>query len=140
MRNLCYLLICFVITSLSVHAQDKPASHEIKTVSLEQFNTLVDRCIAVLRTKPALTMSEQEHIATIMCVNTVTFTLDNNRKRIYTQGRYLQLEQAVREKNYLKEVMKAYPDSFTKGMGIYFPKLKMEFYGSPSAKYLYKII
>lgn len=140
MRGKFLVFVCLLFVKASVFSQQTLAAAEPQSLTIAEFNTLVDRSIAVLRTKAAVAMTEKEHVGIMMSINTVTFTLDNNRKRIYTDGRYRQLEETVRAKNYMKEAMKVYPDCVPKGLGVYFPKLKMELYGTPSEKYLFKII
>ncbi|MBD3581066.1 hypothetical protein [Flavobacterium selenitireducens] len=139
MRGKLLILVFFLFTDAVVFSQTV-AANEPQSLTLEQFNTLVDRSIAVLKTKTAISMTEKEHIGIMMSINTLTFTLDGNRKRIYTDGRYRQLEDTVRSKNYMKEAMKVFPDCIPKGLGVYFPKLNVEFYGTPSEKYRFKII
>lgn len=135
------LICCLIMTVSGGFAQSpKPSEPEAPVLTLEQFNIQIDRSIAVLKTKAAIAISDHEHIAIMRCVNTITYTIDNNRKRIYTEGRYKQLEEVVRSKNYMKEAMKVFPDCIpNKSLGVYFPKLKMDLYGTPSAGSMFRI-
>lgn len=53
--------------------------------------------------------------------------------RRFNDDRCRKLETVADEKEYRRNINKVYPQSiFSRGMGLYYPKLKMELYGTPN--------
>jgi hypothetical protein len=120
-----------------------------KTISLTEFNQRVDRAIEVLQTKKIAQIADSDHVNIMMCLNTIFMTRENKRGPLITatpdstikmyasiprfkNGRFKHLEDIVEQKKYEENIIKIYPKwTSNRGMGYYFPKLKMELYGSP---------
>jgi len=57
---------------------------------------------------------------------------DERFKNKLQGGRYSKLKKAAEDKNYTKDITNVFPNWIpNRGMGFYFPKLKMELYGTP---------
>jgi hypothetical protein len=103
------------------------------TISKVQFDNLVDTCLILLQTKKLEEISDKGHINIMMCLNTI-FMHD------FTGGQYEKLTKVAKEINYAIEVIKIYPNSIpNRGMGSYFPTLKMELYGTPHSFAIFNV-
>jgi len=104
-------------------------------ISLTEFYHRVDRATKLLQTKELSAISDKDHINIMMCLNTIfTFksTLSGTDKR-FNNARCKKLEIVADEINYQHNIMKVYPQwVHNRGMGQYYPKLKMELYGTPN--------
>ncbi len=57
---------------------------------------------------------------------------DKNFQNKLKDRRYENLTKAADAKNYTKNIIKVFPEWIpNRGLGFYFPKLKMELYGTP---------
>jgi len=123
LATVCFFFATFFCTGQADNTKLNPDSS--KTISKVAFDNLVDTCIKLLQTKQLLKITDSGHIDIMMCLNTILV-------RQLTGGRYDKLKTIANEKNYTKDIIKIYPDWIpNKGMGFYFPKLKMELYGTP---------
>jgi hypothetical protein len=96
-----------------------------KTIPKETFDNLVDSSIKLIQTKEISEISDSGNINIMICFNTIFM-------RKFKDGRYQKLLNLIEEKNYMKDIIKVYPEWIpNRGMGFYFPKLKMEFGGTP---------
>ncbi len=103
------------------------------SVTLIEFDRLVDTSIDLLRTKHLSEISDLENRNIMMCLNTILMAHDTSLERRFAKGRYETLEQAAKEQKYTANIIKRYPEwTLNRGMGFYFPKLQMELYGTPS--------
>ncbi|TWI95333.1 hypothetical protein JN11_04448 [Mucilaginibacter frigoritolerans] len=113
-----------------------------KTISLIEFNHRVDRATELLRTKELQAISDSDHINIMMCLNTIFMVHKKySIEKVFTGGRYKELETAERKVNYEKDIVEVYPKYiWNRGMGYYFPKLKMELYGTPHLYAIFNVI
>ena len=104
-----------------------------KHISQKDFDLLVDECIKLLQTKKIFAISDAQHIQIMMCLNTIFM-------RSLKTGRYDELNKISEEKKYTRAIKKVYPNWIpNRGMGFYFPELKMELYGTPFQYAVYDI-
>ena len=143
------LVLFFTITGLLVTNKSFSQLSKVgfdrdssQLISLTDFNHRVNRAIQLLETKKITAISDTDHVNIMMCLNTIIFTpishrIDGNR---FTGHEYLRLEKIADKKNYVRDIIKVYPDyKFNRGMGYYFPSLKMELYGTPNAYALFEV-
>lgn len=130
------LAIGFFLTGFYCLAQtadvkfNRDSSH---VISKADFDKLIDTCTLLLQTKQLKDISDAQHIKIMMTLNTIGL-------KNFEGGKYEHLEKVSREKNYMKDIIKVYPEwSPNRGMGYYFPKLKMELYGTPSPYAVYTV-
>ena len=96
-----------------------------QTILKEDFDSLVDQSISLLKTKKLEEITDEQHIKIMKSLNTISV-------RKLKKGRYEKLEEVSKQIEYTKNITKRYPDWIpNRGMGFYFPKLKMELYGTP---------
>jgi hypothetical protein len=136
--------ICFVLMGLYCSGQGHSAKIDLdspKPVSLVTFNRIVDHSIKLLQTKKLADISDTDHINIMMCLNTIFMTKQNGSfQKRFTGGNYQALVRISDEKKYTKNVIKVYPNWIeNRGMGFYFPKLKMELYGTPRPYALFNV-
>ena len=104
-----------------------------KHISQKDFDLLIDNCITLLQTKKLNAISDEQHIQIMMCLNTIFM-------RRLKAGHYDELEKISEETKYTRDIIKVYPNWVpNRGMGFYFPQLKMELYGTPSRYAIYDI-
>jgi hypothetical protein len=104
-----------------------------RVISIEMFNNLIDTCIILLQKQELISIPDSGHIKIMMCFNTVFV-------RHFKDGRYQKLLDLINERNYEKEIIKVYPEWIpNRGLGFYFPKLKMEFAGTPRRYAIYDV-
>jgi hypothetical protein len=120
-----------------------------KRITLNGFNDRVDRALLLLKTRDICEISDTDHINIMMCLNTICFThlkergpmidstTDGHLKAFevkirFAAGRFSELEK-IADKTYVRNIIKVYPEWVpNRGMGFYFPHIKMELYGTPS--------
>ena len=137
--TICFLLMGLYCAGQNHSSKFNPASS--KTVSLATFNYIVNKSIALLRTKKLAEISDTDHIDIMMCLNTIFMATqkDSFQKR-FTGGNYQKLVRISEETEYTKNIIKIYPNwTENRGMGYYFPKLKMELYGTPQSYALFNV-
>lgn len=101
------------------------------TITIKEFNFLVDGCIKLLQTKQLVEMSDSEHKQIILCINT-------RSSRCEHCGDFSSL---LLEKSYFDKILTIYPDWLPSlGLGFYFPKLKVGLMGAPNPRYRYRLI
>lgn len=136
----CSLTILILVISFCCFGQQADFNvREQKKISKSDFDSLVDNSISLLKTKKLKKITDQEHIDIMYCLNTI-FVLGTMDIQ-FREGRYSDLEALERQTEYSKKIINVYTDwTFNKGMGWYFPKLKMELYGTPSIASVYQIV
>ena len=104
-----------------------------RSISIASFDSLVDCSAALLQTKNLAEISDSGHIQIMMCLNTIVFTREiPDFKERFIHEKYQRLLRISEEKDYSRNITKVYPKWIpNRGMGFYFPKLKMELYGIP---------
>lgn len=108
-------------------------SDTIKSITLSQFDEIVDNSIELLQTKKLSEISDHDHINIMMALNTIFM-------RDFKGGHYEQLK-VLADKKYVREIIKVYKEWIpNRGMGYYFPKLKMELYGTPQLYAIFDVI
>ena len=114
------------------------------TITLYQFNNLVDSCTHLLQNKNLSEISDSGHIYIIMCGNTIFYTRIKNRFQQRFDGDRYERFEAILENDsasYIHEITKIYPDwRMNAGVGIYFPKLNIEFGGRLHRHSLFRVI
>ena len=128
--------ICIVLMGLYCTGQNHSSNFNLdssKEVSLATFNRIVDNSIIILQTKKLSQISDTDHINIMMCLNTIFIvTQKGSFQKRFTGGNYQKLVSICDEKKYIRNIIKVYPNWIPiRGMGYYFPKLKMELYGTP---------
>lgn len=102
-------------------------------ISLLEFDAKVDSCIIYLTDKRLKDISDEQHIEIMMCLNTIFM-------RDFKSGHYDELRQVSEQKKYTTDIVKVYPKWIpNRGMGFYFPELKMELYGTPMPYSIYDV-
>lgn len=103
------------------------------TISLSDFNKEIEYCIGVLKTKKLIDITDEQHIQIMYCLNTIFV-------RQFKGGHYAELQNLADTKNYSRDIITVYKDwELNRGMGYYFPKLKMELLGTPSLYAVYTV-
>lgn len=129
------MLLCFLITGRCFGQEIHYRSGIIDTsqrITLNSFKYRVDRAIKLLETKKLSAISDTDHVNIMMCINTFEFSNVKNNKSI--KPRYNTLISLLVSTQHLVNIKKIYPTyTWNHGMGLYFPKLKMELLGMPSA-------
>jgi hypothetical protein len=145
-RNILFLIAaCFLLFNHKSFGQnvDKDFNRDSsKTIKLIEFNHRVDRATELLRTKELSAISDSDHINIMMCLNTI-FMIHKKYsiEQVFIGGRYRELETVERKVNYGKDIVKVYPNWIpNRGMGYYFPKLKMELYGTPYRYAIFNVV
>ncbi|EHQ27645.1 hypothetical protein [Mucilaginibacter paludis] len=113
-----------------------------KTISLIEFNHRVDRAAELLKTKKLAAIADSDHINIMMCLNTIFMVRKkHSMEKAFTGGRYMKLEIIDLKVNYEKDIIKVYPKyTWNRGMGYYFPELKMELYGTPMPYAIFNVL
>lgn len=112
----------------------------VKTISMAEFDYLVNSSILLLETKELADISDDQHIAIMMCLNTIFMARNSDLSRRFVGGPYEKLKTVADEKKYDSEIIKVYPNWIpNRGMGFYFPDLKMELYGTPGLYAWYQV-
>jgi hypothetical protein len=145
LKKFILISLCLLTINLNVFAQsnEKKNYRDLsQTISLSEFNRRVERGIELLKTKSLSEISDTDHINIMMCLNTIIMTHKNDSlEPLFNSGRYTELEKIVIEKGYEEGIIKVYPNpTFNRGMGYYFPKLKMELYGTPMPYAVFKVL
>jgi len=141
MYLLMIILICLVDKiCLAQQYYTKPENDVPQNITLRQFNIRVDRATRLLRTKKLSAISDNDHVNIMMCLNSIAFSELGNNKKGDINNRYKKLEAVAGRKKYAINIVKIYPDPVPNtGLGLYFPKLKMELYGIPAAYAIFDI-
>ena len=130
--HIVFILISIGILKLNAQEIKNINLDEQKSISKMEFNQLVDSSTTLLKTKALSEISDTNHIMIMMCLNTIPMALDSNLNNRFTGGRYDTLIKWETNKKYTQDIIKVYPKWIpNRGMGYYFPKLKMELYGTP---------
>lgn len=131
MKNKRNLTFGLLLVSLTCWGQtDDFKTKESKQISKHDFDSLVDSSINILKTKDLKNIADSEHINIMYCLNSI-FVLGTKEKE-YKYGRYKKLWTQMEKVNYTVDIIKIYTDwTVNRGMGFYFPKLKMELFGTP---------
>ena len=120
--------------SVQNHAVKQELNRDISpTISKKEFDALIDVSISLLKTKTLQAITDEEHIRIMLCLNTIFM-------RDYKNGRYEKLRAIAEKKDYSTKIINHYPQWIpNRGMGFYFPKLKMELYGTPSPSAIFDV-
>jgi len=106
------------------------AHNKPEKITWNEFHQRIDRAIKLLQTKELLAISDSDHVNIMMCLNTI-FLNDSDKK--IKDARSKKLLSVAQEKDYRHNIAKVYPGwSFNRGMGQYYPQIKMELYGTPN--------
>jgi hypothetical protein len=118
-----------------------PQRDSYMPIGLLEFNRLVDRSIKLLQTKSLSAISDTDHINIMRCLNTIFMVhKEVSIEERFSGGRYTELENTERKVNYEKDIVKVYTKWIpNRGMGYYFPLLKMELYGTPMPYAIFKV-
>jgi hypothetical protein len=138
------LITCFALVTTHSIAQTNPAEFNpdsSKSISASSFDSLVSNSILLLKTKKLSEISDSDQVNIMMCLNTVIFTISKpSFRNRFTDGKYQSLVRLSEEKDYSRNIIKIYPKWIAnRGMGFYFPKLKMEVYGTPRAYAMFNV-
>ena len=107
------------------------ASNKSKKITWAEFNQRVDRATMLLQTKELSAISDSDHVNIMMCLNTIF--LGARFLKGFNDAKCKILQYVAHEKDYSGNIGKVYPDwLWSRGMGQYYPKLKMELYGTPN--------
>jgi hypothetical protein len=103
------------------------------SITKAAFHAQVDSCISWIKEKPLAALSDEQHVQVMYCLNTIFM-------RRLESGNYGVLLQLVEQMRYTFDIIKIYPEWIpNRGMGFYFPKLKMELYGTPMPYSCYSV-
>jgi hypothetical protein len=110
-----------------------PPFDSYKSITLTAFDEIVNHSIELLQTKKLSEIADHDHINIMMALNTIFM-------RDFLGGHYKQLK-VLADKKYVREITKVYKEWIpNRGMGFYFPKLKMELYGTPSLYAIFNVV
>ncbi len=130
-----FLLACVLISHAGLGQSTAPKVEldSPRKISKSRFDKLVDSCISQLETKRLVEIPDSMHVNIMMCLNTIFMAHDKpNFTPTFTGGKYEKLEQLAEKIKYGHELTKIHTDWIpNRGMGYYYPKLKMELYGTP---------
>jgi hypothetical protein len=141
-----FLVILLFPISVSCAAQ-KEAERSVRIpmpISLIRFNNLVDSCTGLLETKKYSQISDSGNIYIIMCSNTIFYTRMKNgydRLQRFEGGRYGRFDVAIRADSaaYSKILGFIYHWEESAGLGMYFPKLDIQFGGKLDRHSLFEV-
>jgi hypothetical protein len=141
-----YLMTLFVLLSNNKsfgQNTDKNFNRDSsKTISLVEFNYRVDRAAELLKTKELSAISDTDHINIMMCLNTIFMVRKKHSiEQVFTGSRYKELETLADKLKYGPSLSKVYTKVIpNRGMGFYFPQLKMELYGTPYRYAIFNVL
>lgn len=126
----------FVLACMAnfLSAQTRPTFNRDvqQVITKTAFDSLIDRSILLLNTKPLTEIGDTGHIGIMMCLNTIMMAHDTGFSQRFKGSRYERLEKLTEQKNYVRDIITVYPEWIpNRGLGEYFPKLQMELYGTP---------
>lgn len=126
-----FILFTTLLVNIVSYAQQ---DRKIIEITQSEFDEKVAASILNLETKTLKEISDAEHITIMMCLNTIFV------RRDFEGGHYQKLNEVAKQKKYTEKITEVYPEyTPNRGMGYYFPKLKMELHGTPSPYAVYKI-
>ena len=131
-----------MISIIECHGQSKAKfnADSLKFITQKKFDKIINNSICLLENKKLADISDSEHINIMMCLNTIFMTHIYTLKEKFKTGIYQKFYQLTEEKNYSGNIIKVYPEWIpNRGMGFYFPKLKMELQGTPRLYAWYQI-
>ncbi len=103
-------------------------------INRADFDMLVINSIRNLQNYTLDSLRDDQHVEIMRCLNTIGM-------RSLHGGNYDELTKLAEQKNYVKAITLIYPNWIpNRGMGMYFPKLNMELYGTPAPYAVYDII
>jgi len=126
-------LLCTIKNSFGQSQQFLPdsAHNKPKKISWAEFHRRVDRATEHVQSKQLSAISDSDHVNIMMCLNTIFLSSDFDKR--FDDARCKRLISFAHEKDYSNNIAKVYPEPlFNRGMGLYFPKLNMELYGTPN--------
>jgi hypothetical protein len=101
-------------------------------LNVSQFERMVDRFTELIKSRKFEEISDSDNIFMIASNNTIVYSkrkIDNlHYVRRFAAERYIQFI-TIFSKEYITYLFKAYPGYEHRGMGIYFPKLKIQLGG-----------
>ena len=131
--GLLIVIIGFLFTiksSFGQQAKVDSSSNKPKRITFTEFHRRVDRATKLLQTKELSTITDSDHVNIMMCLNTIFL---NDFDERFNDARCKKLLVVAHEKDYRHNIAKVYPKwLFNRGMGQYYPKLKMELYETPN--------
>ena len=99
-------------------------------ITFTEFDRRIDKAIKLLQTEELSKIPDSEHVNIMMCLNTIFL---NNLDEKFNSVKCKRLTSISNTKDYIRNIDKVYPDwLFNRGMGHYYPKIKMELYGTPN--------
>ncbi|WP_413669243.1 hypothetical protein ACEN9X_04300 [Mucilaginibacter sp. Mucisp86] len=135
---------CFCKNSLAQSPNETFNRDSSKTITLIEFKHRVGRATKLLKTEKLSAISDTDHINIMMCLNTIFMThLYKNGlfEARFEAAEYKNLEILADKKNYSRDIVKVYSEWVpNRGMGYYFPKLKMELYGTPMRYAIFNVL
>jgi hypothetical protein len=135
---------CFCKNSFGQNPNKTFNRDSSKTITLLEFKQRVDRATELLKTKKLSAIPDTDHINIMMCLNTIFMThpyKNGQFKARFEAAEYKNLEMIADKKNYSRDIVKVYPEWVpNRGMGYYFPKLKMELYGTPMRYAIFNVL
>ena len=106
------------------------ASNKPKRITFIEFYRRLDRATWLLQNQALPAIADSDHVNIMMCLNTIFL---NNFDQRFNDARCKKLLSAAQKKDYSDNIHYVYPEwLFNRGMGQYYPKLKMELYGTPN--------
>jgi hypothetical protein len=124
------IAVLFLAVMWRVKAQENKVISNLdspQTVTLSQFNRLIDSCTFLLRTTPISKISDSGHIYIIKCSNTIEYaSVQKSGERRFKGSRYQDFMKLLLKKNYLYKIAAIYPiDKWNSRSGYYFTKLRV---------------
>lgn len=141
------IVTSFLLTTGKLFGQEVYANFNrdsSKTITLIEFKHRVDKATKLLKTQKLSAILDSDHINIMMCLNTVGMTqirINGRFKARFVEARYKKLAMIADKRKYSRNIIKVYPQWVpNRGMGYYFPKLKMELYGTPMSYAVFNVV
>jgi hypothetical protein len=96
-------------------------------VDKQQFDSIVEHCIALLKTHRNIEIKDADHVKIIRLINSINMSQDT----VFKNGIYTDFMKLVADKDYENQISTFYDWIPNMGMGFYFQKLQVELGGTP---------
>ncbi|MCR8559059.1 hypothetical protein KXD93_15490 [Mucilaginibacter sp. BJC16-A38] len=131
-------LLFIVQMSFGQQPELDSASNKPTRIMLAEFHRRIDRATRLLLTRKLSAISDKDHVNIMMCLNTIFL---NDRVKTFNDAECKRFLAVANKKDYRNKIGKVYPEwLFNRGMGQYYPKLKMELYGTPNMYATFEVL
>ncbi len=101
------------------------------TITKKQFDRITLKCTNLFYGTDVNKFTGSEHTLILRLLNS-GLMMPLKDTSLFQTNEYSQFLKLVHSTKYINKLLKLYPDNLiSRGMGYYFPKLKVEYYGTP---------